>query len=97
MFIRQDLPLHAQLVQACHASLELGFRKSPLDKTSFLILLTVKNQEELQKTKEYLDMNEVDSYMFFEPDFDMGFTALCTEAIFGEKRKLFKKFKLWKQ
>jgi len=83
-------------VQACHASLELGFRKVSPDTISFLILLTVKDQDELIKCKTYLDMNSVDSYMFYEPDYNMGFTALCTEPVYNEQRKLFKRFKLWK-
>lgn len=96
--MRKDIPLHAQLVQSAHAALELGFKldntKKP-DKTSFLILLEAKDQNELFKIKDLMDRYEIDTHMFYEPDYDMGYTAICTEPIY-DKRNLFKKFNLWK-
>ena len=38
--------------------------------------------------------HDIDAYMFFEPDIDQD-TAIATEPITGEKRKLFKKFKMY--
>lgn len=63
---------------------------------SYLIVLTVKNEEALKCAKEYLEDCNVKHYMFYEPDYDMGYTAICSEPVYGEDRKLFKKFKLWK-
>lgn len=34
--------------------------------------------------------------MFYEPDHETGFTAIATEPIYGEDRKFFKKFKMYK-
>jgi hypothetical protein len=34
--------------------------------------------------------------MFFEPDFGTGNTAIATEPIYGDDRKFFKKFKMYK-
>lgn len=100
VFIRQDLPLAAQIVQACHACLDRGFslpeNKKPL-KTSFLVLFGVRDAEELEKIADYLDRNEVSYEQFYEPDYDMGYTSICTEPMYNEQRKLYKKFKLWKQ
>lgn len=96
VFIRTDIPLAAQLVQAAHAALERGFRTETPDKTSFLIMLSVKNEQELKRIKDYLDSHEIESYMFYEPDYDMGYTSICAGPVYGDQRKVFKKFKLWK-
>lgn len=100
MFIRKDLPLHAQLVQSSHAALEMGLQLDPNKKptqVSFLILLEVRDQDHLHQISEYLELNEIDYHMFFEPDYDMGHTAICTEPMYGNQRNKFKKFELWKQ
>ena len=97
VFIRTDIPIHAQLVQSCHAALEMGLRLNLKDESpSNLILLAIKDEAHLEQIKYYLDMNEIENYMFFEPDYDMGFTSICTEPIQGDRKKLFKKFNLWK-
>lgn len=91
--------MHYQLVQACHACLERGFslpdNKKP-NTTSFLVLFSAKDEDDLKKKADYLDMHNISYEMFNEPDYDTGFTAICTEPIYNEQRKLFSKFKLWK-
>ena len=99
VFIRRDIPIHAQLVQSAHAALELGFQLPPEkkpDKTSFLILLDADNQDHLNEIARYLDDRDIEFHKFFEPDYDMGYTAICTEPLSQDKRKYFKKFNLWK-
>lgn len=81
-----------QLVQLGHACLQ---QKAPA-KVNSLILFEVKNEDHLVQTKAYLDSRGIDSYMFFEPDYDTGYTAIATEPIEGEDRKMFAKFNLWK-
>lgn len=100
VFVRRDIPLHAQLVQSAHAALELGLQLSPdkkPDKTSFLILLNADNQSHLNEIARYLDDHDIEFHKFFEPDYDMGYTAICTEPLSQDKRKYFRKFNLWKQ
>jgi len=99
VFIRRDIPLHAQLVQSSHAALELGLQLSPEkkpEKTSFLILLDAEDQAHLEKIARYLDDRDIEFHKFFEPDYDMGYTAICTEPLSLDMRKHFKKFNLWK-
>jgi hypothetical protein len=97
--VRRDLPIHTQLVQTAHAALEIGLslneEKKP-KQTSFLILLDAIDQEHLQKISRYLDDHDIEHHMFFEPDYDTGYTAICTEPLPLDKRKHFKKFNLWK-
>lgn len=98
-FVRKDIPVAYQIVQACHACLERGLTleqdKKPKE-TSFLILFEVKDEKALLKVAQYLDENSVSYEKFFEPDYDTGYTALATEPVYGEGRNLFKRFKLWK-
>jgi len=47
VIVRKDISPEQQSVQACHATLEAGFKFQPPESTSFLVLLEVANQEEL--------------------------------------------------
>jgi hypothetical protein len=59
-------------------------------------MLSIANEEKLLMIKDELDERGIQSYMFFEPDYNMGYTAICTEPIYNDDRKYFKKFQLWK-
>lgn len=99
VFTRKDIPLHAQIVQSNHATLEMGLKLNEEKKpkqTSFLILLEAKDKNSLYNYKEFLEEHGIDHHMFYEPDYDMGHTAICTEPVYGDQKELFKKFKLWK-
>lgn len=88
--MRTDIPLPAQAVQACHAALE-----RPTQSTH-LVLFAIKNEQELFKTKDMLINNGIDYSMFYEPDFDMGYTAIATEPIHEADKRIFKRYRLWK-
>jgi hypothetical protein len=75
--------------------LQLKEEKKP-EQTSFLILLDAKDKNHLMQIAQYLDENEIEHHMFFEPDYDMGYTSICSEPVSLEKRHYFKKFKLYK-
>jgi hypothetical protein len=66
------------------------------DKVAHMVLCAIDGEEELEKVGLYLEQHKVQYHAFYEPDYDTGFTAICTEPIYGEQRKLFKKFKLLK-
>lgn len=42
-----------------------------------------------------LDAKNIKSHMFFEPDCQ-EFTSICCEPIYGDDRKFFKRFKMYK-
>jgi len=92
VFVRQDMPKEYQIVQACHACLEL--EKAP--QKTHLVLIGVKDQLELLKVSQNLEMKDIKFEMFFEPDYETGYSALATEPIYGSKRLTFKKYKLLK-
>lgn len=95
VFVRSDIPIEDQACQIAHVCAEAGKRfKYP--EPTFLVLLHVENQEALCALAEFAKENRILTYTNFEPDDDLGFTALATEVITGEQRKLFRGFKLWK-
>jgi len=47
VIVRKDITPEQQLVQACHAALEAGFRFPKPDQTSFLIALEVADEKAL--------------------------------------------------
>jgi hypothetical protein len=90
-FIRKDIPLHAQIIQTAHACLQSDKPKS----INSIVLFEVKNEEHLVKTNEYLKSHGLKTYMFYEPDYDMGYTSIATEPLSGEDREVCKRFKMW--
>ena len=54
-FIRKDLPLNHQMVQACHSALEAGSEFKEPGNIPFLILLESKDKDHLYDIKEKLD------------------------------------------
>jgi len=92
VFVRQDMSKEYQIVQACHACLEV--EKVPAE--THLILIGVKNQLELLEVAEKLTAKAIGFEMFFEPDYETGHSALTTEPIYGARRLVFKKYKLLK-
>jgi hypothetical protein len=65
------------------------------DETSNIVILGVDSEESLISLSETLKREDVRSHTFYESEYPEGFTALCTEPIGVEKRKLFKKYRLW--
>jgi len=42
-----------------------------------------------------MDLKGIQYQNFFEPDDNMGLTAVCTECLQGSIRNIFRGFKLW--
>ena len=96
MLVRTDVPLANQLVQAAHACLLAGEHfPQPLQPCS-LVLLAVSSQSDLLAAVEAIEYQGVKVLAFYEPDFPQGYTAACTEPIRGDRRRIFRKFRLWR-
>jgi len=96
IFIRQDISLAQQMVQGIHAALDAGrlFTDNPHYN---LVMIGVKDEEELFDVERLLSENDIKFTKFFEPDNDMGYSSICTEALSNRnKRSVLSKFKLWK-
>ena len=97
ILLRKDISPEQRVVQASHAALEAGFRFPRPSEVSYLIVLEVANQEELLDAAQVLDDKGIEYYKFFEPDNNMGFSALCTRPLFtNRERNIFKQWKLFK-
>ena len=100
VFIRRDLPLADQIVQTAHATQESG-AKFGCPENCHMVLCGVKNQNALLNVADLASFNNIQYSMFYEPDSaddetPMGNTALCTQPIYGEQCKIFKKYQIWK-
>jgi hypothetical protein len=84
-----------QLVQVGHACLEAGHHFDQPEVPSHLVALAVGSKAHLLDALTWLKLNDVRYCLFFEPDHDLGETAVCTEPLTSDYRKLFRSFRLW--
>ncbi len=94
--VRRDLSPSQQAVQAGHALLLVGnkFLDSNTNQTPHLVLLGVDTEEDLLSLHETLVKNQVSVTLYWEEDFNNAFTSLATAPLSGDKRRLFKKYRL---
>jgi len=95
VFVRTDIPLADQLVQVGHACLEAGNRFEQPEIASNMVLLRVGSEWELDRAVDEASRRGVLMTKFWEPDWNLGYTAACSEPVFGEQRNVFKKYELW--
>jgi hypothetical protein len=84
ILVRRDLPHSVQVVQASHAAMETGFAVKKPDSPVHFAVLGVDNQEKLLKYAAMLDKRGYKLELFYEPDYNTGYTALCTHPIEGK-------------
>lgn len=101
VIVRADLTLADTVVQVGHVSLQAGASFDNSMET-YLILLKVPNQKELEKAHRDLTMQNICHSVFFEPcnlkGIELGITAIATEGIAkaDPRRSFFDRFRLWK-
>lgn len=98
MFVRRDIPVEQQIVQAGHAALEAGIYLGDRDQSepSSLVVIGVKNQFQLEKAIKDLESKDIKLIPFYEPSWDMGLSAFGTEPLTQEQRVLLKRYQLWR-
>lgn len=95
-FIRKDLSHAQKIVQIGHACYEAGKKFQDNQGISSLILLSAEDEDDLKVIAEKLEERGIQYYMFFEPNNEMGYSAICTEPITTNRdRNFFKKWKLY--
>lgn len=96
-FVRKDLSRVQRIVQFGHACYELGKRLPQQDtEPCNLILFEVPNEHSLVAVARYLDICGINYYMFEEPDYNTGFTAIATPPVTAEQRAFFAEFDLFR-
>lgn len=96
VMVREDIPVAQQLVQSNHAALEAGFRFAAPKDVAHLVMLSVPDQESLLQAAAHLEDCGVAHHVFYEPDDDMGYSALATRPLFGCERKALRRYPLYR-
>jgi hypothetical protein len=92
--VRHDLSHPQQVVQACHAAIEAArFLLSQNLPHPHLVVCGVANERELYQCMERLRRLGIAHRPFHEPDRDHQLTALATGPIFGQYRRLFRRYR----
>lgn len=93
-FIRKDLSFPQQVVQTAHATIEAtkSFLNNELEHPHFIVL-SIKDEQQLYKAAQKLDKAGIQYRIFTEPDRNNEATAIATEPIFGENRRLFRSYR----
>lgn len=96
VIVRTDMELPNIIVQSAHAAYESGLAyKNHADRTS-IIILQVKDELRLREAYKALQRDDVQCTMYKENTLGLGYTAIGTEALTSDQRKLLKKYKLLK-
>lgn len=100
MFVRTDLTAAQQLVQSNHATFEVA-RRLPqprnLDETPSCIVIGVPDKAALFRVVEKLRSNDIAHQVFYEPDFDMGLSAVATVPLEQHQRRALSNYRLWQE
>jgi hypothetical protein len=94
VLVRTDLPPSQIAVQAIHSAIEAARRFLPPDSEHpHLVLCSVASAERLLAAADYLFSRSVRHALFREPDRDNEPTALATEPLAGDRRRLLDRFR----
>ena len=94
IFVRRDIPVANQIVQVGHVCYEAGLNFNAKQDT-YMVLCQVDSEEDLLEIELRLNDANVETHKFYEPDDDLGYTALCSRPVNKKERKIFRKYKLW--
>lgn len=96
VLVRTDMEIQNIIVQSAHAAYESGLAfKNHADRTT-IIILQVKSELYLQEAYRNLQNAGIQCTMYKEHTLGLGYTAIGTEALTADQRKLLKKYKLLK-
>jgi hypothetical protein len=96
LFIRQDLSLAQQIVQSNHVAAVAGVSFGEPMNIANEVLIGVPNKDALHKVQDLLGNNGIEFVDWYEPDYELGLTAICSIPIREKgKRAVMAKFDLW--
>jgi hypothetical protein len=94
VLVRRDLPAAQITVQAVHAALEASRQFLPPDSEHpHLVLCAVASMERLLAAADHLFRCGIRYALFHEPDRAQQATALATEPLADERRRLLNRFR----
>lgn len=92
--VRQDLSHPQQVVQACHAVIESTLLSPPKPPHPNVIVCAVRDERRLVSLAARLAREGIAFRIFQEPDRGDEYTALATETVRGERRRIFRNLQL---
>jgi hypothetical protein len=96
--VRNDLSVPQQIVQACHAAVEVAQSLLPADLPHpHLVVCAVAGERQLFQCRDRLRRSGIAYRAFHEPDRGNELTAIGTEPIAGERRRFFKRYRCLSQ
>ena len=95
MVIRTDLPLAQQLVQSCHATLELARSHAQPGEHPNLVLLAAKDAADLHSVAHSMADKNLPHATFTDSDLGDTITAVACGPISGQQRRVFRNRQLW--
>ena len=66
------------------------------DGTPNIVMIGVPNEAALRRACVKMTASQIPHWEWTEPDFDLGFTSICTAPITGEQRACLANYRLWK-
>lgn len=97
VFVRTDLSLEQQLVQAIHAAYECGIRHGDETTIDSVVVCEAKNEQHLKQISSRLANLQIPLVEFYEPDIGSQLTAISTSPLDRDKRKSLSKYRLWRK
>lgn len=84
------------MVQAVHAAYDAGrFFDKPHSCVPSVVVCAAKSEDEVKLQAGRLEAQGVRTAVFREPDIGNQVTALATEPLAGNRRRLFAKWRMW--
>jgi hypothetical protein len=94
VLVRTDLPATQIVVQAIHAAIEaFSAILTPDSEHPHLVVCAVSSEERLLAAADFLFRHEIRHAVFREPDRANEATALATEPLSGDRRRLMERFR----
>ncbi len=94
IFVRNDLSYSQKVVQSCHAALEATRQFVNNDERYKIVVLAAKSEPKLMSIMMEAGGKGIKTTYFTEPDMDFQVTAVATEPLDDEQRKVFQRYKL---
>lgn len=68
----------------------------PVEPSPNLVLIGVPDVHALEQVSGELSFHGIDHFCWHEPDWDMGFTAICTQPMTREQKEFLSGYRIWK-
>jgi hypothetical protein len=96
VLVRTDIAPAQQAVQAAHAAAEAARRLyRPEHGVARLVLLALAGPEALERCRMHLLERGIEHEVFFEPDDEMGESAIGTRPLREAERRTLERYPLW--